>query len=56
MDILLTASKNLVYTTLFSVNHPVKKIQTTKSKTFYLEDNNHKPVDFNGETMSFFVN
>ena len=24
--------------------------------TFYLEDDDHKPVDFNGETTSFFVN
>ena len=54
MDLLLTTSEKLVYTALFSVNHPVNKIQTTKSKTIYLEDNNHKPVDFNGETMSFF--
>ena len=23
--------------------------------TFYLEDSNHKPVDFNGETLTFTI-
>ena len=24
--------------------------------SFYLEDDDHKPIDFNGETISFFAN
>ena len=30
-----------------------KKIKTFSHITFYLEDDDYKPVDFNGETISF---
>ena len=34
---------------------PFKKINNSRLShiTFYLEDDDHKPVDFNGETISF---
>ena len=60
---------NLICTVLLSINHPGIKytknqesIKFFKKKSnkpllsnirFYIEDDDHKPVDFNNETISF---
>ena len=63
----LMVSENKCYTVLLCRRHPDKKYtknlesklfkKVNKSllsyKTFYVEDDDHKPVDFNGEAASF---
>ena len=67
MRVLLLVFENLFCIVLVLLNHPVTKYtinqylnfskKMNKSvlyyRTFYSEDGDHKPVDFNGETISF---
>ena len=64
-DLSLTVLENQFYTPLFPINQPViqytKKLESDFFKkrsflshiTFYIEDDDHKPVGLNGETISF---
>ena len=57
--------ENLYCTALHSIGHPVIIYKQPRVKllkkfvlshvTFYVEDDDHKAVNFNGETMRFFV-
>ena len=67
MDLLLVVFENQFYTLLVRLHHPGKKCTKNQESnffkkknksvlshiTFYLEDDDHKPVDFKNETLSF---